>query len=279
MARVDCHKHGNGLVSCDVIQDDGKIIKHIFSMIGPTGPQGLVGATGPKGDTGERGEKGEAGPKGDTGPKGDKGETGAQGLMGPKGDQGIQGLKGDAGEKGDIGPVGPKGEKGDTGEKGEKGDTGEKGEPGEKGEKGDQGEKGERGEKGDAINENATILNMAGQDLTTGKALSMFKTLTNNGLTINETSITVANSGTYLVTYYVNRATSAAGTDGISLAINNVVNNNTARPLSESSTSSGQFVMTLNAGDSISLVPVILNAKRLEASGGPSVTLTVVRIY
>ena len=125
---------------------------------------------------------------------------------------------------------------------------------------------------------NAT-LNIGSQDLTNGKALSMFKTLTNNGLTINETSIPVANSGTYLVTYYVNRATSAAGTDGISLAINNVVNNNTACPFSESSTSSGQFVMTLNAGDSISLVPVILHAKRLEASGGPSVTLTVVRIY
>ena len=62
------------------------------------------------------------------------------------------------------------------------------------------------------------------------------------------------------------------------MAINNVINNNTARPLSETSTSSGQFVMNLQAGDSISLIPVVMNATRIEANGGPGATLTVLKI-
>ena len=205
-------------------------------------------------------------------PMGLKGEQGEKGDKGEKGEQGIKGEKGDAGLNGATGPIGPKGDKGEQGEQGEQGEKGEKGEQGAKGEKGD------KGDAGTLSNLNATILNMASQSVVTGTPILMLKTLTNNGLKVNDTSIGVTEAGTYLVTYYVNRATSAAGTDSISLAINGTINTNTARPLSEASTSSGQFVFNLNENDAISLIPVVINATKLEANGGPCATLTVIKI-
>ena len=239
----------------------------VFQML-----QGPTGATGPVGEKGERGEKGE------TGPIGLQGEVGPVGATGPKGDKGDIGSAGERGEKGE------KGDKGDAGEKGEKGDTGEKGEVGEKGEKGEQGEvgpKGDKGEKGDAgttYNQNATILSMASQQLTLGTPLTLSTILTNNGLVLSNTAIIVPATGTYIVTFYVNRANGAAGTDGIAIAIDDQVDSNTSRPLSDDSTSSGYFVMNLDEGNAISIVPVIINAQRINANGGPSATLTVIRI-
>lgn len=207
--------------------------------------------------------------------KGATGCTGPTGLKGEKGDRGMMGLQGDKGE------TGPTGAQGEIGLRGATGETGAKGDPGEKGEKGDTGEKGEKGDKGDSAenyNENATILNMASQEIVTGEPLYMSTILTNNKLITGGTSLTVAHDGTYLVIYYVNRAESAAGTDYVALSFDGVLNQNTARPLSESSTSSGQFVFNLDAGTAISIVPVVLNAKKISGSGGPGVTLTVVRL-
>ena len=215
---------------------------------GATGATGVTGAVGPQGECGA------------TGPQGECGE------MGPKG------------ERGDTGPVGATGPKGDTGEAGPKGDIGERGEKGETGAEGKQGPTGPQGLPGVISNQNATILSMAGQDLTIGTPLLMSTILTNNGLILGGDSITVPATGTYIVTFYVNRATSAAGTDGIAIAIDGKTVTYTSRPLSEESTSSGYFVMNLDEGNAISLVPVIINAKRLEASGGASATLAVVRI-
>lgn len=282
-----------------------KRIEVISKVVGVTGP---TGATGP---AGERGEKGERGPSGLKGEKGDRGETGAKGDAGEKGEIGEKGEKGDRGEKGETGSAEliSIGEtetiepddialvqddfedgvhnltfyipRGATGLKGEKGDRGETGAKGDTGEKGDAGEKGEKGDKGvDAVipNKSATIFNMAGQDVTTGQPIYLMRTMTNNELTTKENSITIENDGTYFIAYYINRAEGAAGTDSISLAFNGVINSNTARPLSESSTSSGQFVMNLSKGTEITLVPVVMNAKKLIANGGPSATLTVFQI-
>lgn len=233
---------------------------------GATGATGSTGAVGPQGERGEIGPKGATGATGLTGATGPKGDTGPRGDIGPQGEPGERGEKGDAGEKGPQGEIGPKG---DTGERGEKGETGADGK---------QGATGPQGEPGVISNQNATILSMAGQDLVIGNPITMSTILTNNGLIIGGTSITVPVTGTYIVTFYVNRASSAAGTDGISIAIDGKTIAYTSRPLSEESTSSGYFVMNLDEGNAISLVPVIINAKRLEASGGASATLTVIRI-
>lgn len=198
-----------------------------------------------------------------TGPTGPKGDTGCTGPAG------IRGLDGSRGEKGEKGECGEKGEKGDPGEKGEKGDTGPMG---------PAGPTGPIGPTGVISNQNATILNMASQSITTGEPISMLTILTNNGLVLGGTFITVPSTGTYLVTYYVNRATGAAGTDSIAIAIDGTRERYTARPLSEESTSSGQFVMNLEEGNAVSLVPVVINNVKLEANGGPSATLMVIKL-
>ncbi len=224
---------------------------------GPTGPVGLTGATGPTGPTGATGQQGLIGPTGPTGPQGIAGETGPQGPIGLTGETGPTGPTGATGNIGPTGPTGPMGETGTTGPTGPTGPA---------------------GEAGRVSNQNATILHVAGQDIRTDTPILLSSTMTNNGLVVSMSSLTIPATGTYLVTYYVNRATGAAGTDSIALAFNGNVDTNTMRPLSVDSTSSGQFVMNLTEGDVITLVPVIMNATRINGNGGPGATLTVVRL-
>lgn len=219
------------------------VVKHIYTE-GKTGQTGPTGPTGPQGEAGTS-TFGEMGPTGPTGATGPKGETGA---TGPKGERGETGERGAVGE---IGPTGPKG---------------------------DAGEIGPTGPAGVGINQNATILNMAAQDIKNAQAIVLSTILTNNGMTVSGTGITVPQDGTYFVAFYINRAENAAGTDGISIAIDGVIDNDTSRPLSTASTSSGQFVFNLKAGNMLTLVPTVVNATGLEANGGPCATLTVMRM-
>lgn len=207
---------------------------------------------------GERGATGPTGPMGPTGPRGEAVfEIGPTGPTGPTGAAGATGEKGDTGSIGPTGPTGPKGETGERGAAGEVGPT---------------------GPAGTSLNQNATILNMAGQDITNGTPIVMTTILTNNSMTVSGTGITVPADGTYFVAFYVNRAENAAGTDGISLAIDGVIDNDTSRPLSTASTSSGQFMFNLKAGNLLTLVPTIVNATGIDANGGPCATLTVMRM-
>lgn len=228
------------------------VVKHIYTE-GKTGQMGPTGPTGPQGEAGAStfGEMGPTGPTGATGPKGETGATGEVGPTGPKGE------KGEAGERGATGEIGPTGPKGDAGEIGPTGPT---------------------GPAGAGINQNATILNMAAQDIKNAQAIVLSTILTNNGMTVSGTGITVPRDGTYFVAFYINRAENAAGTDGISIAIDGVIDNDTSRPLSTASTSSGQFVFNLKAGNMLTLVPTVVNATGLEANGGPCATLTVMRM-
>lgn len=217
-------------------------MQYITGPMGPTGPAGATGATGP---TGAQGLIGGTGPKGDTGATGlpgTNGLNGATGAVGPQGATGPQGVKGDTGPQGATGPTGP------------------------------------RGEDGQISNQNATIYSMAGQDLTSGNPLTLSSIKTNNGLIVGGTTITVPATGTYVVSYCMNKATNAAGTDSVSIAIDGTMDRTTSSPLSDSSTTCGHFVMNLDEGNALSLVPVVINATRLEGSGGPCATLTVIRI-
>ena len=269
---------------CIINQTGIHCIQLLTGPTGPAGRSGVDGCTGATGCTGPTGMAGLMGPTGATGPKGDKGERGEQGPQGEqglKGDTSEKGEKGDKGDKGDQGPqgeVGPQGEKGETGAVGATGPKGDKGEKGDKGVSGEKGDKGDTGEKGQISNQNATILHMASQGITSGTPFLLSTILTNNGLVLGGDFITVPATGTYIVTFYVNKATSAAGTDSIAVAIDGTIVRYTSQPLSENATSSGFFVMNLDEGNTVSLIPVVLNATKIEANGGPSVCLTVIKI-
>lgn len=232
------HNHNN----CELLQNLKYYPQPIQLLEGPPGCTGPSGCTGPTGS---------AGPMGPTGPKGETGERGLQGEIGPQGIAGERGLQGDKGDTGPIGPTGPTGPQGETGEKGEAGGT---------------------------PNQSATIFNMAGQAIKSGEPLSLSSIMTNNGLVLGGTFITVPATGTYIVSYCINRATNAAGTDSIVIAVDDVMERNTSMPLSDVSTTCGHFVMNLDEGNALSLVPVVLNATWIEGNGGASATLTLVRI-
>ena len=149
---------------------------------------------------------------------------------------------------------------------------------GTRGPQGPAGPQGPVGPPGTLVNENATIYNGGAQAIATGTPLTFGTTLTNNGLTVAGTSITVPNAGTYLVNYSTGESTGAAGTDRVGIAINGSIIPGTERLLSPDSISSGTSVLNLAAGDVITIVPTITTATDLTADGGTSATLTVVRI-
>lgn len=188
---------------------------------------------------------------GPTGPMGPQGMRGPTGPMGPTGPAGATGPTGPAGAIGTMGPTGPAGATGATGP---------------------------TGPAGVVSNQNATIANVTNQAITSGTPLTLSTVVTNNGMTVTNNGITVPADGTYLVEYYVNRATSASGTDSISIAVAGATNSNTSIPLIAQSTSSAQFVLNLTSGNTLTLVPTVTAATNLEAIGGPSATLTVVRL-
>lgn len=161
------------------------------------------------------------------------------------------------GVQGPTGPTGPTGPIGPTGATGPTGPT---------------------GATGTAVNENATTLNNGTQELTSGTALTLPTTLTNNGLTIGNDSITVAETGTYFVMFSLNSATDATDQDNVGIAINGAISTNTRRPLSSTDGVSGGYILNLTANDAITLVPTITGATELDDVGGPSAVLTVVRI-
>lgn len=157
--------------------------------------------------------------------------------------------------RGYTGPTGPTGPTGATGPTGPTGPT------------------------GSTLNQNATTYNIAEQALTSGTALTLPTVLTNNNMTVANNSITVPATGEYLVSYTVNSATNAATGDNVGIAINGTINNGTKLSLSQTDGIAGTYMLNLNANDVVTLVPTITTATELNADGGTSAHLTVLRIY
>lgn len=185
---------------------------------------------------------GPTGPTGVTGPTGTTGPTGATGSTGPSGPTGPTGATGPTGPTGATGPTGP------------------------------------TGESGTAVNENATAYTLGPQTAVSGTPLTLLTTLTNNKLTVGVDSITVANTGTYAVSFGINEITGYNEGDYVALRVNGTENPATKRIMSETASVSGTFVFNLKAGDEISVVPVETGTTKILDTGGPSVTLTVIRI-
>lgn len=137
---------------------------------------------------------------------------------------------------------------------------------------------GPTGPTGVLSNINATVVETAAQALTTGTALTLGTTVTNNGMVVGGNSITIPSTGTYLVSFGTNTATAAAGADNVGIGVNGVVDENTRRTLTTTQGTSGTYVLDLTADDELTLVPTVTSATNLGGTGGPSAFLTAVKI-
>lgn len=182
------------------------------------------------------------------------------------------------GKSGPTGPTGCTGSVGPTGPTGATGATGATGITGTAGATGPVGPTGPRGIAGAAINENATIYTFGPQTAVSGTPLTLMSVLTNNGLNVGMDSVTVVNTGTYLISVLVNEATGVNEKDFISLKRNGVEINATRISISSSAPVSATYILNLEANDVITVVPTETGETRFIDTGGPSAVLTIVRI-
>lgn len=208
-------------------------------------------------------------------------------------------------------PKGEKGDKGDTGPRGLPGEIGisevitidatetvEPDEPAEvqddfdrnihhltfyipKGEKGDRGEKGEPGDAGPSgltPDFNATIYNPGEQTIANQMPLSMAEVELNNGFRVEDSSLVVPTTGTFLVSFSVNYSDNALDGDYVGVAVNGVLVTVSKRPVNFNSNSSATFATLLNKDDKVSLIANVSQSKTIKADTAPSAMLSVMMI-
>lgn len=239
-------------------------------IMGPPGANGVTGATGPVGPQGPQGAQGVTGPTGPVGPTGPQGPQGLQGL------QGVQGVTGPQGETGATGPVGPQGLQGATGATGPQGAIGPTGPTGPAGPAGAAGTGliaygGLYGTTTDAV-----------ALTTTPVALPLGTQMPSSNLTYGTNSVTVTDAGTYELAYGVRGSMS----DGSSLTVS-VGQNGTAiaaTTITDALTSGtpssvhGQTIVTLNAGDVLTLLASDSGSATWTPGSGVNTYLTVKKL-
>ena len=243
---------------------------------GPAGPAGPVGPTGPA--------EGPAGPAGPTGPTGAEGPAGAAGPTGPTGPEGPQGMTGDQGDPGAPGEMGPTGPTGPTGPEGAAGPAGATGATGPAGAAGAVGAAGPTGATSPGLTA-AFAANTQGSTISvalggTPIALPNAQVLPPN-ITANSgnTVFTVAEAGTYQISYHVN--TTLALLMGTRLVINNANNAaSTIAPGVATSRFENQITVDLPANSIISLqmYPLTLAGAAVLVGGGAGASLTIIRL-
>lgn len=224
-------------------------------MQGPTGPTGPTGATGPAG-----------GPAGPTGPAGPAGATGATGATGPTGPTGATGATGATGPAGAVGATGATGITGATGATGAMGPTGPTGPDGES-----------------VTNTSAFVTNTSGAavSVVTGGTLIPLPNgqLLSPDIKANadSTVFTVDTAGRYQITYNVNTSVSLAG--GTRLLINGAPNlASTVAPLVSLSHFSGETMVDLTAGATVSLQMFGVAAAVILLPNSAGATLSITRL-
>ena len=243
---------------------------------GPAGPAGPVGPTGPA--------EGPAGPAGPTGPTGAEGPAGAAGPTGPTGPEGPQGMTGDQGDPGAPGEMGPTGPTGPTGPEGAAGPAGATGATGPAGAAGAVGSAGPTGATSPGLTA-AFAANTQGSTISvalggTPIALPNAQVLPPN-ITANSgnTVFTVAQAGTYQISYHVN--TTLALLMGTRLVINNANNAaSTIAPGVATSRFENQITVDLPANSIISLqmYTLTLAGAAVLMGGGAGASLTIIRL-
>lgn len=210
---------------------------------GPKGPSGASGSVGPTGPGGALGPAGALGPRGSTGEDGQLGATGPAGAVGSPGPAGPLGPRGATGAKGAIGPMGPTGALGPSGPMGS---------PGPKGDTGATGRVGATGSRG-GIAAFAYVYNESAEVVPISSAV----TFDGNGPLLGVThapgssSIVVTSGGTYLVDF----STSGVEPSQFTLFVDGTaVPGTTYGSGAGTQQNAGQAIVTLSAGDSLSLV-------------------------
>ncbi len=243
---------------------------------GFTGPQGIMGPPGANGATGATGPVGPQGPQGAQGVTGPTGPVGPTGPQGPQGLQGVQGVTGPQGETGATGPVGPQGLQGATGATGATGPQGAIGPTGPTGPAGAAGTGliaygGLYGTTTDAV-----------ALTTTPVALPLGTQMPSSNLTYGTNSVTVTDAGTYELAYGVRGSMS----DGSSLTVS-VGQNGTAiaaTTITDALTSGtpssvhGQTIVTLSAGDVLTLLASDSGSATWTPGSGANTYLTVKKL-
>lgn len=252
---------------------------------GFTGPQGIMGPPGANGATGATGPVGPQGPQGAqgvTGPTGPVGPTGPQGPQGPQGLQGVQGVTGPQGETGATGPVGPQGLQGVAGATGATGATGPQGAIGPTGPTGPAGPTGASGTGLIAYGGLYGTTTDAVALTTTPVALPLGTQMPSSNLTYGTNSVTVTDAGTYELAYGVRGSMS----DGSSLTVS-VGQNGTAiaaTTITDALTSGtpssvhGQTIVTLSAGDVLTLLASDSGSATWTPGSGANTYLTVKKL-
>ena len=252
----------------------------IWSVAGPEGP---AGPQGPQGPIGPQGDAGAPGPPGARGPAGADGAAGAVGPVGPAGPAGPVGPAGPAGATGATGPAGPQGDPGPTGPQGDPGPTGPQGDPGPTGPPGGFGAYG-------------SFIDLQTQTNTSvGNPLPVFLRTTDlsSGVSIvDDTKITVDDTGVYNIAFSAQLTKTDGGTDTIYLWLRtngiDVPDSNTALVLTgggAKQVAAWNFVVPLGAGqhatlmwasaDSAAQIVYVNDAAAPYGPAIPSVILTV----
>lgn len=162
-----------------------------------------------------------------------------------------------------------------------KGPTGPKGEVGPQGEAGLQGEKGEAGPAGPpglTPDYNVTVYNSQSQTVTNQANLSLPEVTVNNSFKVEDSTLVVPTTGTFLAMFSINNAVGATAGDCVGIAVNDMIIPSTKRPITSSTNTSGASVLLLNYNDKVSLVANVAGSRALTASGAPSASLTIMMI-
>ena len=251
-------------------------------IMGPPGANGVTGATGPVGPQGPQGAQGVTGPTGPVGPTGPQGPQGPQGLQGL---QGVQGVTGPQGETGATGPVGPQGPQGLQGVQGATGATGATGPQGAIGPTGPTGPTGPQGAAGTGLIAYGGLYGTTTDAValtTTPVALPLGTQMPSSNLTYGTNSVTVTDAGTYELAYGVRGSMS----DGSSLTVS-VGQNGTAiaaTTITDALTSGtpssvhGQTIVTLSAGDVLTLLASDSGSATWTPGSGANTYLTVKKL-
>ena len=219
---------------------------------GATGPTGLTGATGPTGPTGPTGATGATGPTGATGATGPTGLTGLTGATGPTGPMGATGA---------TGATGPTGLTGLTGATGPTGAT---------------------GATGPVLTSTlavATMQKTTTQTLSAVDTLVSFNTATAlKNSSVTAITITIDNTGTYDLAYGFN---ASAGVDSaMSIYINgNELESTRLVLLEEAGSLSADILITLNAGDTISLGSSVITTNIVLPAGSLNAYIALTPVY
>ncbi|MCK9575641.1 MAG: hypothetical protein WCX32_03740 [Clostridia bacterium] len=178
---------------------------------------------------------------------------------------------------GPRGPQGPIGPTGATGPQGPTGATGPQGPTGATGPQGPTGATGPQGPAGPAFNTYGSFYNPLEQIITTGIPVALTTTITASNLALAGSSIVIPTTGTYLIGYGVNTVPNAAAGNNIFIAVNGVGVVGTERALSVAAGTSSSTIVSLTAGNIITLMPTAAGAT-ISAIGAPTAILNITQI-